>query len=332
MRKSCFLLPRPLLSPAPLSHLGHIFKKASQAYARHQTYGASRLTTSKPTIPAADTNCVLYEPIENVERMEYYRPGGYHPVKIGDHFKDRYRVVHKLGHGTYSTIWLARDEEVDRYVAVKVCTADSKPLEINVLSKLFQPKLLSDIGSSMVPSILDTFSIQGPNGNHVCLVTNPARMSISDAKNGSCIRLFRPEVARVLTAQLAIAVQFIHSQGFVHGDLYHGNVLLRLSRELDQLSTEQLYEQYGEPVYERINRLDGQKLPSRVLRDGVLPLWLGEASEVITLQEARILVPDFGEVFSPVQEQKFESHTPLLIHPPESRFEPTTPLTFSSDI
>ncbi|KAJ5389186.1 protein kinase domain protein [Penicillium cataractarum] len=157
-------------------------------------------------------------------------------------------------------------------------------------------------------------------------------MSISDAKNGSWISLFRLEVARALAAQLAIAFQFILSQDFVHGDLHRGNVLLRLSREFDQLSTEKLYERYGEPIYERVNRLDGQELPSGVPRDGVLPVWLGEASEIVTLQEARILVSDFGEAFSPVQEQKFESHTPLLIRPPESRFEPTKPLTFSSDI
>ncbi|KAB8202502.1 hypothetical protein BDV34DRAFT_228309 [Aspergillus parasiticus] len=51
-----------------------------------------------------------YQPIEGVERLERYRPGGYHPIHIGDVLKGRYRVVHKLGHGAYSTIWLSRDE------------------------------------------------------------------------------------------------------------------------------------------------------------------------------------------------------------------------------
>lgn len=40
-----------------------------------------------------------------------YQPGGYHPVAIGDSFKDgRYEVYHKLGHGYHSTVWLARDK------------------------------------------------------------------------------------------------------------------------------------------------------------------------------------------------------------------------------
>lgn len=279
-----------------------------------------------------DSTRVLYEPIEDVERMEYYQAGGYHPVTIGDRLNDRYRVIHKLGHGTYSTIWLARDERSHRYVAVKVCTADSKPPEIDVLSKLSKPHLLSDIGRTMIPSILDRFSVQGPNGNHVCLVTRPARMSLSDAKNGSWISLFQLEVARVLAAQLVIAVHYIHSRGFVHGDLHRGNILLQLPREFGQLSTEKLYEQYGEPVLEPVNRLDGQKLPPGVPQYGILPIWLGEASENITLPEARMILSDFGEAFSPAREMKYESHTPLLIRPPEARFEPTKPLTFSSDI
>lgn len=46
----------------------------------------------------------------NQEKLESYRPGGYHPVTLGDTFKDdRYEVVHKLGWGGFSTVWLARD-------------------------------------------------------------------------------------------------------------------------------------------------------------------------------------------------------------------------------
>lgn len=72
---------------------------------------------------------VLYEPIEDVERMEYYKAGGYHPVTIGDRFHNRCQVVHKLGHGTYSTSWLVRDGESNRYVAVKAV------LQIQILSR-----------------------------------------------------------------------------------------------------------------------------------------------------------------------------------------------------
>lgn len=39
-----------------------------------------------------------------------YRPGGYHPVALGDQLQDgRYTIRHKLGFGAFSTVWLALD-------------------------------------------------------------------------------------------------------------------------------------------------------------------------------------------------------------------------------
>ncbi|KAK2763354.1 hypothetical protein FQN54_009990 [Arachnomyces sp. PD_36] len=275
---------------------------------------------------------VLYEPIESVERMEYYQEGGYHPVEIGDRFHDRYRVVHKLGHGTYSTIWLARDEISNRYVAIKICTADSNPVETDILSQLSGPSKSSDVDTTMIPSILDRFNILGPNGNHACLVTTPARMSLSEAKNESWISLFQTDVARALAAQLVMVVRYMHSQGVVHGDLHRGNILLQPRSNFDGLSTKELYELYGDPEHESVNRLDGQTPLPGVPKFGVVPIWLGESSEKVTLPGARIILSDYGQAFSPTREKRFESRTPLLIRPPEARFEPTVPLTYSSDI
>lgn len=146
----------------------------------------------------------LYEAVEGVERLENYRPGGYHPVQIVDHFHGRYRVVHKLGYGTYSTTWLARDEQSNTYVAVKVSTADSNPKEADIIPSLTCPRRPTDNdpGKAMIPSILDRFTIHGPNGEHACYVTSSARTSLSALEDGSWVRLFQLDVARALTAQL----------------------------------------------------------------------------------------------------------------------------------
>ena len=46
------------------------------------------------------------------EKMSFYRPGGYHPVHIGDTFHgNTYEVVHKLGYGQFSTVWLVKDRK-----------------------------------------------------------------------------------------------------------------------------------------------------------------------------------------------------------------------------
>ncbi|KAL4913761.1 kinase-like domain-containing protein [Aspergillus aurantiobrunneus] len=240
---------------------------------------------------------VLHEPIEYVERMEYYRPGGYHPVTIVGRFHNRHQIVHKLGHSTYSTTWLARDERSNRYVAVEVCTADSNPLEVDILSKLSKPQQVSDRGRAMIPLIWDRFSVQGPNGNHVCLVARPARMSLSDAKNGSWISLFQLEVTRALAAQIVIMVQYLHLQRVVHGDLYC------------------------------------QGPPPGVPQHGIILVWPGKESKKVALPKARILLSDFGETFPPSTRESIQ--VVYTTSDPSTRGKIQTnqaSLSFSSDI
>jgi len=48
----------------------------------------------------------------NVEDPQRYTAGGFHPISLGDvmtaHSPPRqYRILHKLGRGAYSTVWLA---------------------------------------------------------------------------------------------------------------------------------------------------------------------------------------------------------------------------------
>jgi hypothetical protein len=47
-------------------------------------------------------------PLEVIEPLVLYRPGGYHPTTLDDTLHDgRYRLAHKLGYGGYATVWLA---------------------------------------------------------------------------------------------------------------------------------------------------------------------------------------------------------------------------------
>jgi serine/threonine-protein kinase SRPK3 len=49
----------------------------------------------------------MESPAEDITK---YSPGGYHPVHLGDCFNDgQYKVIDKLGFGSFSTVWLARD-------------------------------------------------------------------------------------------------------------------------------------------------------------------------------------------------------------------------------
>ncbi|KAI3332848.1 kinase-like domain-containing protein [Ustulina deusta] len=279
-----------------------------------------------------------YGYIEGVEDLEDYKPGGYHPIHIDDRLHQRYRIVHKLGHGTFSTVWLALDEQTSKYVAIKVGTADADSREADILSNL-AIAAAAVTGSpaadkaSMLPPAIDRFCIAGPNGTHPCFVTSPANCSLRDSKEASDWCLFQLDVARSLCAQLAMAVYFIHSEGYAHGDLHLGNLLLQLPSSLNDLSVKQLYAKFGTPQREPIFRTDGKPIPiSGVPSYAVSPARLGIASDKLTLSDANLLLSDFGVAFCPSDKSCFESHTPLRMRAPEAFFEPTRPLSFPSDI
>ena len=160
---------------------------------------------------------------ENVENIELYRKGGFHPVGIGDTFKDgRYRVLHKLGHGGFSTVWLARDELRDRLVSLKILTSSASrhPKELEML-RLLENSAQGNPWHNNFITVLDNFSIEGPNGRHHCHVTQPGGPSIrtlleSPGEVEGTNRLRAP-LARHLARQLASAITFMHDAGIVHG-------------------------------------------------------------------------------------------------------------------
>lgn len=169
-------------------------------------------------ISSMSTHCALYEHIDDVERLDYYRPGGYHPIQIDDALQGRYRIVHKLGYGSYSTIWLARDEQTAKYAAIKVGTADHGSKEVDLLTRISTSAGENrEFGGNLLPQVLDCFNIDGPNGTHPCFVTAPARCILSDAAEAADYEPFQLHVARSLAAQLTIAVAYVHELGYVHG-------------------------------------------------------------------------------------------------------------------
>ena len=160
---------------------------------------------------------------EDVEDLEGYHRGGYHPVHVHDQYSDnRHQIIHKLGYGTCSTVWLARDLHQHRCVAIKILTADAseKSREAQILQRLNGGQGGGvHGGGKFVPTLLDQFEISGPNGRHLCLVTEPARCSIAASKEGRENWMFPLPIARALAAQAILALHKIHLHNVVHGGM-----------------------------------------------------------------------------------------------------------------
>lgn len=123
-----------------------------------------------------------YKPsaFNDIEDIEDYVPGGFHPIHIGDILDHRYEVLHKLGYGGFSTIWLANDVESSQYVASKVIRAEQSQncTELVILETL-ESGPSEDPGKNHVASLLTNFHFDGPNGRHLCLVSEVAGPSIT---------------------------------------------------------------------------------------------------------------------------------------------------------
>lgn len=160
---------------------------------------------------------VCFHAIDEAEPIYRYGPGGYHTVAIGDRLGSHYRILDKLGYGSYSTVWLARDESLQRLVALKICTADASPREFEMLSLLNHMSDRDEDALKMMPTLLNMFHIHGPHGTHMCLVTDASRCSLALAKRRAHYSPLMLPVARAIAVQLILTVAYLHRKGIVHG-------------------------------------------------------------------------------------------------------------------
>lgn len=73
------------------------------------TFGRYCNSSSKRVIYCSLFNIVVFVLIFIFFATIICFSGGYHPVKIGDLFNNKYHVIRKLGWGHFSTVWLCWD-------------------------------------------------------------------------------------------------------------------------------------------------------------------------------------------------------------------------------
>ncbi|EGX95923.1 serine protein kinase, putative [Cordyceps militaris CM01] len=180
------------------------------------------------------------------EWIEDYRPGGYHPVLLGDLFNDgQYKVIRKLGEGSYST---SSEVRILRHLA------GAAPAE----------------GHRYVTQLLDEFEHCGPNGTHKCLVFEPMGPSVNSMVEE--LPQFKPRrremkvrypihMAKGILKQSLQALAFLHSKGVAHGDFQPGNMLFAL-QDLKSVAEAELRQKEDEQTASTsppVQRLDGKQ-------------------------------------------------------------------------
>ncbi|KAA0174476.1 hypothetical protein FNF27_04072 [Cafeteria roenbergensis] len=206
--------------------------------------GKARKPKAKPE-PAYDSDASNVDD-DDFEGWDGYKPGGYHPVKVGEVYNERYRVLQKLGWGHFSTVWRCADmADGGRIVALKVQKSASHYTEaaadeIAILD--FVGDQADGMGQDIpVVRLLDTFTHNGPHGRHTCMVFELLGDNLLRLIKASRYRGVSPQTVRALTRRITRALAFLHSHcGIIHTDVKPENVLLTHSVEdlpaLDQFA------------------------------------------------------------------------------------------------
>lgn len=172
--------------------------------------------------------------MDSAEDVEQYIPGGLHPIVINQLLGNgRYKVLHKLGSGGYATVWLACDLYYDSQkstfgplVCLKVHRADESPENVDDSPEIMIPRKLASLKPNIRSHLAlphHAFIERGPNGTHLCIVSEPAGANlwaITDCPGRvRGTRRLRSDIARKVSDQVTRFVCEMHSAGIVHGGM-----------------------------------------------------------------------------------------------------------------
>ncbi|OJJ42504.1 hypothetical protein ASPZODRAFT_2119916, partial [Penicilliopsis zonata CBS 506.65] len=183
-------------------------------------------------------------------------------------------------------------------------------------------------GAEQIATPLDSFSIDGPNGSHQCIVLPILGPCVSP---GLWIELGMDpgRILRKGAYQAALAMQFLHMHCLCHGDFRPSNILVKLNHNLNQLPEDELLALLGHSERAYVRTGLGKDLPASS------PQYLTIPSDISRLADKYLTdtmcVIDFSEAYS-ISAPPEALGMPENYLPPEALQEEENSVGLSCDI
>ncbi|KAJ7362854.1 kinase-like protein [Mycena albidolilacea] len=176
-------------------------------------------------------------PQHREEPLDEYRLGGYHPMRLGEVVNSRYEVMRKLGWnwgGKYAALKVMKGKS-----SFHSCHCVHRPhlAEVTDVPDLHEADYLHRVLSADPTHpgfrhnlhLLDQFHIHGPNGNHMCLVTELLGEGLDRYAKQFPRGQLPIKSVKTIMHQVIMAVSYLHEKcNILHTDIKSNNILFAL--------------------------------------------------------------------------------------------------------